>query len=94
MKRASGDPHTAAGVSAHEEFAADEGITVHHSIEALVDAELEKLATVAPMPELPAEPEVMGGCSCGAVFFTYEAADEHPDRCRFNIGPFGEAVRA
>jgi hypothetical protein len=92
MQKRTGGAHSAAGAHAQPDDGTD--VPVVDSLELLVDAELEKLnAIVGPPPALEREPEVLGGCSCGAVFYTYEAADEHPDRCRFSIGPFGEAVR-
>jgi hypothetical protein len=87
-----GEPHTAAEVRAQPDernpldgSLPDESPTFLE-FEALVDAELEKLGRA---PEIEPEPEVLGGCSCGALFFTYEASDEHPDHCRLSRGAFG-----
>ncbi len=80
MTRAMGAPHSAADLTARSGSVAGarfEG----HSIETLVDAEIEKLnALVGPPPAIEREPEVLGGCSCGARFFSIDAAEAHACR--------------
>lgn len=81
-----GEPLSAAGLSAQP----DEGGPLDGSlpleapaffdIETLVDAQLEKLMACVPPPAFMREPEVLGGCSCGAQFYSIETAEAH--RCR------------
>lgn len=76
MTSASGEPHSAADMAARSGARFDD-----HSIETLVDAELEKLnAIVGPPPAPEHEPEVLGGCSCGARFYSIDAAEDHACR--------------
>lgn len=49
---------------------------MHRDLDALIDAELERLLP-AGAPAIHFEPEVLGGCSCGARFYSIEAAEEH-----------------